>query len=174
MYNLTMRLLEELEIDREIENYDFNYTDEIEHVIEDPDGTFEVVEYESNFLDNIVCLAIVTSFAYFCGFLIMLTRGEKLPWPFHNLKLNPLSKTIMIPPLIGMIIGGIISRNFFGPFMDNFNDQWGTYIRMICLSVILLEGGMELEFSAKGALTMVIVMTFVPFLSEAFTVASLA
>jgi hypothetical protein len=61
-----------------------------------------------------------------------------------------------------MIIGGIVARNFFGPYMDNFNDQWGTYIRMICLSVILLEGGMELEFSSEGALTMIILMTFIP------------
>jgi hypothetical protein len=73
-----------------------------------------------------------------------------------------------------MILGGIVARNFFGSYMDNFNDEWGTYIRMICLSVILLEGGMELEFSAEGALTMVILMTFIPFLSEAFTVASLS
>ena len=126
-------------------------------------------------LDNLACLAIVTGFAYFCGFLIMLTRGEVLPWPCSGKKpFNAISETILIPPLIGMIIGGIIARNFFGDYMDNFNDQWGTYIRMICLSVILLEGGMELEFSAAGSIKMVILMTFIPFLSEAFTCASLA
>jgi len=45
------------------------------------------------------------------------------------------------------------------------------YLRMICLSVILLEGGMELEFKAEGALTLIILMTLVPFLSEAFVCA---
>ncbi len=160
-----MRWLEELEIDREIENMEFNMTDEIEHVIEEPDGSMEVIEEDSTLLDNLACLAIVTGFAYFCGFLIMLTRGEELQWPMTGKKFKAISDTIKIPPLIGMIIGGIVARNFFGPYMDNFNDQWGTYIRMICLSVILLEGGMELEFSSEGALTMIILMTFIPFLS---------
>ncbi len=142
-----MRWLEELEIDREIENMTFNLSDEIEHVIEDKNGTMEIIEEDSTFLDNLVTLAIVTGFAYFCGFLIMLTRGETLPWPCAGKKFASLSETIKVPPLIGMIIGGIVARNFFGSYMDNFNDEWGTYIRMICLSVILLEGGMELEFS---------------------------
>ncbi len=52
----------------------------------------------------------------------MLTRGEKLPWPFDDFDLNPLSETIMLPPLMGMIIGGIIARNYFGPYMNNYND----------------------------------------------------
>ena len=70
-----------------------------------------------------------------------------------------------------MIVFGCIARNFFGPYMDNYNSEWGVYIRMICLSVILLEGGMELEFEAKGALTLILFMTLVPFLSEAIFVA---
>jgi hypothetical protein len=75
-----MRWLEELEIDREIENLEFNMTDEIEHVIEDKNGTMEVVELDSTIFDNIACLVIVTGFAYFCGILIMLANGDPMPW----------------------------------------------------------------------------------------------
>jgi hypothetical protein len=85
-----MRWLEELEIDREIENKEFNMTDEIEHVIEEPDGSMEVIEEDSTLLDNLACLAIVTGFAYFCGFLIMLTRGEELQWPMTEKKFKAI------------------------------------------------------------------------------------
>ena len=70
----------------------------------------------------------------------MLTRGYKFPefWPFHGKVLRPINKTILIPPLIGMIVFGCIARNFFGPYMDNYNMEWGAYIRMGALSVILL------------------------------------
>ena len=65
-------------------------------------------------------------------------------------------------------------RNFGGDYLENYNDGWGTYIRMICLSVILLEGGFELEFSAEGALSLVILLTLVPFTSEAMVCAGLS
>jgi len=47
---------------------------------------------------------------------------------------------------------------------------------MICLSVILLEAGFKLDLStsAKGTLTVILLMTFIPFLCEAFTVAYLS
>jgi hypothetical protein len=70
-----------------------------------------------------------------------------------------------------MIIAGCLIKNFGGSYMDNYNAEWGVYIRMICLSVILLEGGMELEFSAAGALKLVVLMTLIPFLAEAFACA---
>jgi hypothetical protein len=54
--------------------------------------------------------------------------------------------------------------------MNNYNNEWGVYIRMICLSVILLEGGMELEFEAKRALKLIVLMTLIPFLAEAMFV----
>ncbi len=53
--------------------------------------------------------------------------------------------------------------------MNNYPDVYAGYIRVICLSVILLRGGMELDFKGKG-LT-VVLMTLCPQLSEAAAVA---
>lgn len=53
--------------------------------------------------------------------------------------------------------------------MNNYPDITAGYIRVICLSVILLRGGMELDFKGKG-LT-VVLMTLTPQLSEAIAVA---
>ena len=71
-----------------------------------------------------MCLAIVCGFAYFGGFLINLTKGYKFPdcWPFYGKELKPWSENILIPELIGMIVFGCLARNFFGPYMENFND----------------------------------------------------
>jgi len=44
--------------------------------------------------------------------------------------------------------------------MQNYPDIYAGYIRVICLSVILLRGGMELDFKGKG-LT-VVLMTLTP------------
>jgi len=76
-----------------------------------------------------------------------------------------------LPPLIGMIILGMIGRNIH-PYMDNYNDEWGTNIRKVCLVVILTRGGMALSFKGKG-LT-VLVLTFSPQLTEATTVAAVS
>ena len=99
----------------------------------------------------------------------MLTRGYKCPKikPFNGKKVEPCSETLKIPPLLGMIIFGCIARNFFGDYMDNYNNQWGVYIRMGCLSIVLLEGGMDLEFDHEGSLKVIILMTLIPFLCEA-------
>jgi solute carrier family 9B (sodium/hydrogen exchanger), member 1/2 len=75
-------------------------------------------------------------------------------------------KYVTVPPLVGMIICGLIGRNFH-PYMNNYNDDWGKYIRMVCLVVILTRGGMELTFKGKG-LTVILLAIF-PQLSEALT-----
>lgn len=77
------------------------------------------------------------------------------------IKFKPLLTSIRIPPLVGMIIAGCIARNFFGPtYMEFYPELKASYIRMVCLSVILLRGGLELDFKGKG-LT-VVLMTLVP------------
>lgn len=56
--------------------------------------------------------------------------------------------------------------------MDKYDDQWASYIRMMCLAVILLRGGMELEFAGKGL--GVILLTSIPPLVEGIIVALVA
>ena len=134
--------------------------------MEDIEDLENFVAGEKTLMNSFVCLFLITGAAWFGGFLISLTRGYQFPNipPFNGVKTQPLSKEILLPPLIGMIIFGILMRNFGGDYLENYNDGWGTYIRMICLSVILLEGGFELEFSAEGALSLVILLTLVPVL----------
>jgi hypothetical protein len=43
---------------------------------------------------------------------------------------------------------------------SHYNDVWAGYIRMVCLAVILLRGGMELEFEGKGII--VVLLTLIP------------
>jgi len=50
------------------------FEDEIEHVHEIKDE-YVIVDEESTYIDNLICLAIVTGCAFIGGFLIMLTNG---------------------------------------------------------------------------------------------------
>jgi len=72
-----------------------------------------------------------------------------------------LPKKLAIPPLVGMIIFGCIARNIFeSSAPDVYSEMWADWIRQVCLCVILMMGGLELEFSGKG-LT-VLLLTFGP------------
>jgi len=65
-----------------------------------------------------------------------------------------------------MIIFGCIARNFLcAEYMGVYPDEFAGILRIICLSVILLRGGLELDFKGKG-LTMVL-LTLLPQVFEA-------
>jgi hypothetical protein len=70
-----------------------------------------------------------------------------------------------------MIIFGMIGRNI-NSYMDNYNDDWGGQIRMVCLVVILTRGGMELSFKGKGFT--IIFLTCAPQMAEAWTIAGMS
>ena len=77
------------------------------------------------------------------------------------LNIPPLLTKIEIPPLVGMIIFGCLARNFLcEEYMQHYPEEYAGWIRSICLSIILLRGGMELEFEGKG-LT-VVLLTLIP------------
>ena len=105
----------------------------------------------------------VALFATFGGVLIqVLMNGAK----FQTGSVGPVTiprvqKLIMIPPLVGMIIFGCLARNFLPQdSMNHYPDVNAGYIRILCLSVILLRGGLELDFTGKG-LT-VVLFTLLP------------
>ena len=75
--------------------------------------------------------------------------------------LKPALTAIQIPPLVGMIIFGCLARNFLcKEYMQHYPEEIAGWVRNVCLSIILLRGGMELDFKGKG-LT-VVLLTLVP------------
>jgi NhaP-type Na+/H+ or K+/H+ antiporter len=87
--------------------------------------------------------------------------------PIH---IKPLLTKITIPPLVGMIIFGCLARNFLcTEYMQHYPEVYASWIRSVCLSIILLRGGMELDFAGKG-LT-VVLLTLCPQNAEAVAVA---
>ena len=83
-----------------------------------------------------------------------------------TVKIKALLSAIEIPPLVGMIIFGCLARNFLcAEYMDHYPEYYAGWVRSVCLSIILLRGGMELDFTGKG-LT-VVLLTLCPQFSEA-------
>lgn len=85
-------------------------------------------------------------------------------------KINAALTKITIPPLVGMIVFGCLARNFLcNEYMQHYPSYYATWIRSVCLSVILLRGGMELDFEGKGLI--VVLLTLVPQNAEALAAA---
>lgn len=88
-------------------------------------------------------------------------KSGKLDW---NMK--ACSQTVQVPPLVGMIIFGCLARNYLcDDYMQHYPIATASTIRLVCLSIILLRGGLELDFEGKG-LTMVL-LTLLPQMFEA-------
>jgi len=119
--------------------------------------------------DKVGALIIVTLFGALGGFIVAAIQGLDLG--FYNIK--PLCTCITCPALVGMIIFGCIARNFFGDFTKtNYPDYWADWIRQICLSIILMRGGLQLNFEGIGKT--VALLTLCPQVFEATTVAFLS
>lgn len=116
---------------------------------------------------SVGALAIVLAFAVIGHFLIKLLakknsskKKEEKSWYDY----------VTIPPLIGMLVFGCFARNVLpSEIMDHYNDSWASNIRMACLAVVLLRGGLELEFKGKGLF--VLLLIFLPSSFESTTVA---
>lgn len=124
---------------------------------------------DRKFEDKILALAIIVIFGALGGFIVAAIQGIDLG--FFNIK--PLCTCITCPALVGMIVFGCIARNFFGDFAkDNYPDYWADWIRQVCLSIILMRGGLQLSF--KGIGKTVTLLTLCPQIFEATTVAVLS
>ena len=102
------------------------------------------------------------------GYIIKFIYGITLP---NGKAIKPLfkCKAIIIPPLVGMLIFGCVARNCFGDFfMDYYPLIWAEWSRIICLSIILLRGGLNLKF--KGIGKIVALLTVCPCTTEAIVV----
>ena len=112
--------------------------------------------------EQVGALVIVVAVAAGAGIAIGLLFGFTFPslGKFKGYRLQPIIKTMQIPSLIMMIILGCISRNLFGDVMNAYPTLWTSYIRSICLTLLLIRGGLQVTFTGKGL--MVLFLSFVP------------
>lgn len=80
----------------------------------------------ADFLDSLITFAIIMGFTYIGWFMISLMNGLKVP--FRKKRLPSIFCKFKVPSLTGMIIFGMIGRNILS-YMDNYNDDWGYFIR---------------------------------------------
>ncbi len=124
--------------------------------------------------EQIECLAIILVFGTFGGFLIQSIQGFSMGklGKFPGFTVKPWLKTIKIPPLVGMIIFGMIARNFFGPKMLAYNSPWTGYLKFWCYCTLLIRAGLNLD--PRGRILTTLLMTIVPQQVEASLVAWMA
>ncbi len=126
-------------------------------------GDSTSTEATGSTFDQALAMFVVVFSAAIGGILVHLLKGVNIGENCcckTGFKIRSVSEKITIPPLVGMIVMGCVARNFFGSFMDHLNGDWSEWVRMVCLSVILLRGGLELDFEGKG-LT-VVLLTLCP------------
>lgn len=76
-----------------------------------------------------------------------------------------------IPPLLGMLISGILLKNFPGYPVDGLPSTWSSTIRTFGLSLILIRSGLELDVPALIKAGWVCFrLTFFPGVTEAFVI----
>ncbi len=80
-----------------------------------------------------------------------------------------------LPPLLGMLLCGIVLRNLPGDLLGDLPEDWSIALRLIALTVILLRAGLGLDLDALVGLRGSLVrLAFLPNLCEAITVAGVA
>ena len=90
------------------------------------------------------------------GLLVMVDKKAFLPaspawatlviWACSHVA-GSLVGALGLPPLLGMLISGIILKNA-GAVVDGLTEDWSAAIRAMGLSVILMRSGLELDFAA--------------------------
>jgi NhaP-type Na+/H+ or K+/H+ antiporter len=108
------------------------------------------------------------------GILVSMLAGwhykKFLFIPAINIK--PAFTKFKLPPLIGMIVFGCFAHNCFGREVRAYSEKWAATIREICLTLLLIRGGLAISFKGKGLL--VLILTVVPQTVEAFVGACVA
>jgi hypothetical protein len=118
--------------------------------------------------DSLAAYAAMWAVSFGIGVVIGLLGGFTFPkfGPIGGWRINPVIKGVVLPPLIFMIILGCVARNCFGPdLMAPYPNLWSSWVRSICLSILLVRGGLQVKFSGQGLL--VPLMAIVPSLVEA-------
>lgn len=117
---------------------------------------------------DVISYLIVVAFAAVGGILVSFLAG----YHFHGLlciphfQIKPLITKVKFPPLLGMLIFGCLIRNILGFESRHYHETWAAKIRGICLTLILVRGGMVVNFKGKGL--HVFLLTVIPNTVEAF------
>jgi len=78
---------------------------------------------------------------------------------------------LKLPPLLGMLLSGMLLRNLPGDLVEDLPKDWSGAIRSAGLSVILMRSGLELDLGAfKKVGWMAARLTVMPGMSEAVVV----
>lgn len=79
-----------------------------------------------------------------------------------------LAEWVLLPQLIGMIIAGFLLRNAPGiDFARHISNVWGSNIRNIALIIILMRGGLSMDFKQLLRLKLaVLLLAFIPCVLE--------
>lgn len=126
------------------------------------------VEQTGSVWQQLAALFVVVLCATVGGILVqIMMRGiEFNSGTVGPVRIKACLTSIQIPPLVGMILAGCLARNFLcNDYMQHYPEVTASWFRIVCLSIILLRGGMELDFTGKG-LT-VVLLTICPQFSEA-------
>mmetsp|Transcript_18133 Transcript_18133/g.59223 ORF Transcript_18133/g.59223 Transcript_18133/m.59223 type:complete len:695 (+) Transcript_18133:796-2880(+) len=125
-----------------------------------------------------VCLALLTVFLYT---VLYLSFGEEflpsgaawatfLIWLASHVGGNCVAY-VGLPPLLGMLLSGIVLRNLPGELVEGLPDAWSSSIRAAGLSIILTRSGLELDLEAFRRIGLMAVrLTAMPGVSEAVVV----
>jgi hypothetical protein len=91
-------------------------------------------------------LFVVVIFGTMGNYLFKFMHGFTFPkFIFKGYTIKPIVKGIMIPPLVGMVLFGFLARNFFGGMFEHYPYTWSSYLRSLCLAIIELRSGFDLE-----------------------------
>lgn len=95
-------------------------------------------------IEEFGALAIVIVLAALGGIFLGALAGFKIPkiGKYGGKAVKPVCTLIVIPPLTGMIIMGCVTRNCFGEVVKPYNNAWAQWIRMCCLAILLVRGGL--------------------------------
>jgi hypothetical protein len=99
--------------------------------------------------EQLASYAAMWSVSVAIGVAVGLLGGFTFPkfGPIGGWRINPIIKGVVLPPLIFMIIIGCVARNCFGDsFMKPYPTLWSSWVRSICLSILLVRGGLQVSF----------------------------
>jgi len=124
---------------------------------------------------GILSALLLTAMTYAVGLLIV--GEELLPYSpgfavfilfVTSHFLGWVASMVRLPPLLGMLLAGVLLKNLPGDPVQGLTETWSATIRVAGLSIIFIRSGLELDWRAFKKIGMVAVrLTVIPGVSEA-------